>query len=153
MPPLLLRRFLRDRALPRVAGSLRRGFDQEMHRNTFLSRQQKLDSDQNLLFMHHHEIQRFSLSNLQQNGLVAFSVPSASVFCKSRFIGACQRVEVFPQPRNPGGAARARRWLGSWARGRFPAGGSSCGAAALPGFPEHFALWCFAFCPCVQTTR
>lgn len=93
--------------LPRAAGSLSRGFDQQMDRNTFLSRQQKLDSDQNLLFMHHHETQRFSVSNLQQNGLVAFSVPSASVFLKSRFTGACQRVDVFPQPRSHGGAARS----------------------------------------------
>lgn len=52
--------------------------------------------------MHLHEIQRLSVDNLQQNGLVTLSVLSASVFLKTRIICACQWVEVFPQPRNSG---------------------------------------------------
>lgn len=52
---------------------------QEMDRNVFLSHRQKLDSDRNLLFTHLHEILRFSVNNLQQNGLVTLAVLSAGV--------------------------------------------------------------------------
>lgn len=75
---------------------------QEMDRSVSLSHQQKLDSDQNLLFMHLREILRFSVNNLQQNSLVTLSVLSASVLLKTIFICACSHIEVFIEPCNHG---------------------------------------------------
>lgn len=75
---------------------------QEMDRNVFFYHQQELDVDQKLLFVHRHEILRFSVNDLQPNSLVNLSVLSASVFLKTILICACSHVDVFIEAYNQG---------------------------------------------------